>query len=270
MRQDIARRALSAFVLLACVGPAAAQTREQIREQNERLYQQYQQSPSDAPSGDGVAPPLGGASGDDAYVPPPRDGGSATGGPAGGLLAQLLDRVNRLEEQNRQLSGRVDELERELQTQTAALNKQIGDLGFAMQQGGHPADAAMPAAPAPAAAPPARAPAGKAVRNVAPAGRTAAAIPPGPRGAGAAYQLARSYAADGNYRQAAVTYYDAYNRQPRGPLAADALLHVSASMMALGQNGAACEALAKFRSEFPNPRPNIARTASALRARGHC
>ena len=54
------------------------------------------------------------------------------------LVARLLARVDALEEQVRDLRGRVDELANQQQTQTAALNKQIGDLGFQLQnqQGG--------------------------------------------------------------------------------------------------------------------------------------
>ncbi len=267
MRPDFARRALSTFLLLLATGaPALAQTRDEIREQNEQLYQQYQQNgPGDASA---VAPPIGG----DAVASPPQSepAGGHDGG--GNLVAQLLDRVNRLEEQNRQLSGRVDELERGLQTQTASLSKQIGDLSFAMQQG-HPGGAmaaapgdAMPAAPvaAPPPPPPRNA---RAARVAAPMPATP---PPGPRGAGQVYKMAAGYTAAGNYRQAALSYYDVYNRQPRGPLAPDALLHVGSSMIALGQNGAACEALAKMRAEFPAARGNVARTATVLRARARC
>jgi TolA-binding protein len=52
------------------------------------------------------------------------------------MTAQLLSRVDALEEQVRELRGRVDELANQQQTQIADLNKQIGDLGFRMQGGG--------------------------------------------------------------------------------------------------------------------------------------
>ncbi len=268
MRHGYARRALSTFLLISVVssGSALGQTRDEIREQNEQLYHQYQSGGAGDPSA--VAPPMGGdAAASSPDVPPSGSGGSPGGG--GNLVAQLLDRVTRLEEQNRELSGRVDELERNLQTQTAQLNKQMGDLTFAMQQG-HPGAAgpgvdAAPAAAAPMVAPPPHP--SRAAPRVAAAPATP---PPGPRGAGAAYKLAAAYAAEGNYRQAALAYYDVYNRAPRGPLAPDALLHVSSSMLALGQNGAACEALSKVRAEFPTARGNVVRTAQALRLRARC
>ena len=259
MRLAFARRAfLPILFVTATVGTAAAQSREEIREQNEQLYQQYQQGGGPT----AVAPPYGGA-GSDVTASSPAD---AAGGSGGGvnLMAQLLDRVSRLEDENRQLSGRVDELERELQTSTAQVNKQIGDLTFAMQQHGNGIAAAPP--PQVAAPPP---PPPRAARDARPASRPQTP-PAGARGAGLVYQQARAYAAAGNHQQAALAYYDAYNRQPHGPLAADALLHVSASMIALGQNGAACEALGKLHSEFPHAGGNVAHGAVALRARAHC
>lgn len=305
MRQTIAAlRALfpTRFVLLtsgllaagAFAPVAIAQTRDQIREQNEQLYQQYQAAPGDqSPSGQGLAPPISGSGDDQAYQAPPESSGRSAGG--GGLLPQLLDRVNRLEEQNRDLSGRVDELERQLAQTSAQLNKQIGDLSFAMQQGGQ---ARAPGAPQasggtgdglgavpdhadpPSAVPP-RTPeaslrAGNnalARRDYAGAGNNARAALAAGRGvhaSNAEYMLAQSYAGQGNYQQAAVAYYDAYNRQPHGPLAQDALLHVGSSMVALGQNGAACEALSKLRAEFPKAKPNVTRAAATLRAKAHC
>jgi TolA-binding protein len=82
-------------------------------------------------------------------APPP-----AVSGGAGDLTAQLLARVNALEEQVRQLRGRVDELANQQQVQTADLGKQIGDLSFQMQSAGGrgapgAAGAAVPGAPPP-------------------------------------------------------------------------------------------------------------------------
>ncbi len=266
MRHRYARRALFTFLLVSVIsaGSALAQTRDEIREQNQQLYQQYQSgSPGDTSA---VAPPIGGDAAASSPDAPPSHGGAESGG--GNLLSQLLDRVTRLEEQNRELSGRVDELERNLQTETAQLNKQMGDLSFAMQQG-HPG-AAGSGTGAPLEAPPPpplpQRPSRAAPRVVA----ELATPPPGPRGAGLAYKLANTDASEGNYRQAALAYYDVYNRAPRGPLAPDALLHVSSSMLALGQNGAACEALAKMHAEFPAARGSVAHAAAALRARARC
>ena len=61
-----------------------------------------------------------------AYVPPPapqQAGGSE-------LLVQLLTRVDALEEQVRQLRGRVDETQNQAQRQNDDLSKRIDDLAF--------------------------------------------------------------------------------------------------------------------------------------------
>ena len=62
-----------------------------------------------------------------------------------GLLSQLLDRVSTLEEQVRQLRGRVDELANTQQQQAADFTKQLGDLQFAMQNSGGRPPSAPPA-----------------------------------------------------------------------------------------------------------------------------
>ena len=65
------------------------------------------------------------------------------------LVAQLLSRVDALEEQVRQLRGRVDETQNQVQQQNATLGKRIDDLAFQVQgpQGGTPPYAAPPGAP---------------------------------------------------------------------------------------------------------------------------
>ncbi len=269
-------------------GPARAQTRDEIRQQNEQLYQQYQSQPDQSqpgqsqpgqpalPSAEPFAPSYDGGAG---ASPAPRSG-------AGGLTARLLDRVLQLEQQVRTLRGRVDQLERDQQTSTASLNKQLGDLSFQLQQGGaHPAP--PPASPSPAPAPPTttRSPVRLTpetalrqgnlalARHDYPAAQEAARVAlqggRGIHGTDAEYLLAQSYAGQHNDQQAAVAFYDAYNRAPHGPLAPGALLHVSQSMASLGQTGAACEALAKLHAEFPAAH-GVTRAATGLHARLHC
>jgi chaperonin cofactor prefoldin len=53
----------------------------------------------------------------------------------GDTAAELVVRVGALEEQNRQLQGRIDDLTNELQHQHDDLTKQIGDLAFKLQNG---------------------------------------------------------------------------------------------------------------------------------------
>ena len=263
--------------------PAFAQTRDEIRQRDEQLYQQSQDQQSYA---NPTAPPLGGEGGE---APPARSGS--------GLTAQLLDRVLTLEGQVRTLQGRVDELQNQLQTQTAGLSKQIGDLSFAVQQGGaHPAgSAAAPvgaapsfASPAPrVAAPPAVAPVVHPTPEIALRQATAALAHHDYAGAAdlarqamnagggvhasqAQYVLGQALAGQGNNGGAAAAYYTAYTRQPRGPFAADALLHVGSSLIATGDTNAACEALGQFRTSFPTARPGLLKQAAVLRTRARC
>ncbi|HTB47771.1 MAG TPA: tetratricopeptide repeat protein [Acetobacteraceae bacterium] len=110
-------------------------------------------------------------------------GAAARPAPSGGnsdLTAQLLVRVQQLEDQVRQLRGRADELQNNLQQQSADLSKQIDDLKFEMENPAAAAAARKAAAAAaqagtpPAGAPPAGLPQG--TLGTMPAGM----MPPGP------------------------------------------------------------------------------------------
>src|SRR5271165_1138636 len=123
------RRALCSLLLplgllttIAIVMPARAQidSREGIALQNQilELRHDLQTLQNQVGSGGGTA----------AVHSAPMVSGSNSE-----LVARLLARVDALEEQARQLRGRVDELSNEQQVQTAGLTKQIGDLGFRLQ-----------------------------------------------------------------------------------------------------------------------------------------
>ncbi len=128
------RHHLIAAGLIVCAlhRPAWSQveTREGIALQNQiaelrqelQMMQQAQQGAGPGPQG--YAPPP-------AYQPSPD---AAAGG--GDTAAQLVVRVTALEEQNRTLQGRVDDLSNQLQRQHDELTKQIGDLSFKLGQGG--------------------------------------------------------------------------------------------------------------------------------------
>ena len=68
-------------------------------------------------------------------APPAYQDRSPSGGGAvdQGLVAQLLDRVSTMEDQVRNLRGRVDELANQQQQQGADFTKQLGDLQFELQ-----------------------------------------------------------------------------------------------------------------------------------------
>ena len=268
-------------------GPARAQmeSREGISLQNQILELRHELEQLENGGGGGgapVAPPIGGQPGAPGEVDP-------------GLAPQLLDRVQTLEQQVRDMRGELDQLANQVQQQNATLSKQISDLSFAVQQGhggvpaaGAPTEgpgdlSAPPPQAAPAAPPPpvrhtpesalAAGNAALARRDYAAAQASAQEVlsgPRNPRQIDAQFLLGQSLAGQHQYQQAAVAYYDTYNRAPRSGRAPDALLGVSASLIALGDKGSACQALAKLRAEFPSPAPRVRSASAALRGRAGC
>jgi TolA-binding protein len=283
------------LAVLAAPGAARAQvdSREGIALQNQilelkRQVQTLQEQQSNRPSsgGGGSFLGIGGSS-----APAPSSGG-------GDMTAQLLDRVQTLEDQVRRLRGRVDELGNQLQQQNADLTKQIGDINFALQNGGAAgAGAAAPARPAGAApaAPAAAAPAA-AVAPAAPARRTPEMVMQqgnaalarrdyataeaaarevladknSPRAYDAQMLLAQALAGKRTWGQAAIAYDDAYNRSPKGTHAQDALLGLANSLIAINEKKAACETLAKFHQNFPTPRPDLREQVTSAGQRAGC
>jgi TolA-binding protein len=300
MRLPLTRALLLTGAILVSV-PASAQmdSREGIALQNQilELRRDMQQLQSQAGRGGVVSPPPGGSSLGGAY------GGAPAGPPPGGdITAQLLQRVQALEEQVRSLRGQLEELTNQTQRQNAEMAKQLGDLNFQLQQGGgRPAAAAPPAAaPPPRAAspppanlgsapPPAAAPgppvrrtpeialqeghaalarrdypaAEAAAREVLQGSRTS------PRAYDAQFLLAQALAGQRNYAQAAIAYDDTYNRSKTGGHAPDALLGLANALTGIGEKRAACETLGKLAAEFP--RSTEAREgAPGVRKRAGC
>jgi TolA-binding protein len=118
-------------LLLTAAHAARAQvdTREGIALQNQILELRHElQIVQSQVAGGGVPAPV-------ARSAPPVSGGASE------ITAELLSRVAALEEQVRELRGRIDEIANRQQTQGADLAKQIGDLGFRVQMlegGGRP------------------------------------------------------------------------------------------------------------------------------------
>jgi TolA-binding protein len=281
----VAAIALAGFLLVG--GPAFAQmdSREGIALQNQilELRQQIQ-----------IMQQNGGS------APPPRSDRRSNGsGDSGGLTAQLLDRVSTLEDQVRNLRGQVDQLTNQQQRQAEDFNKQIGDLTFAMQNGGGAGGAPpRPVAP-PLQAPPVGVLGGSGVPEAAapatpvprtpevalqqgnaalarrdyPAAEAAARevlAKRGPHAAEAQFLLAQSEMGQRNYQQAAPDFYDAYNRSKTGARAPDALLGVANALVALGDRQSACDALGKLRNEFPRMSPEVRDAAATTRAKAAC
>jgi TolA-binding protein len=147
MRTGLLRWLLPVAVMLAAglaVPPARAQieTREGIalRDQIAELRHQVQVLQDQVSRGGGGS--MLGAT--------PRAPAAPSGG-GNDMLAQLLVRVQQLEDQVRQLRGHTDELQNQLQQQAADLGKRIDDLAFQVQNPQAAAAAAAAARQAPAA-----------------------------------------------------------------------------------------------------------------------
>ncbi|QDH17292.1 tetratricopeptide repeat protein [Swingsia samuiensis] len=219
----------------------------------------------------------------------------------GNLVAQLLDRVSALEEQNRQMRGQLDQLSNSFNQAQATLSKKISDMQFAAQNGGGSAASdvdssqsmdtkATKTLSAPGAAatggevaatqPKTALEALKQGNSALRAGRYSEAetdarfaVKTAKTQGGrmdAQFLLGQSLAGQKQYRQSAVAYYDAYGKSPRSPKAQDSLLGVAASLIALGDKSSACQALDKLKSEFPSPTPRVKAASKTFRERAAC
>ncbi|OAG73079.1 tol-pal system protein YbgF [Gluconobacter japonicus] len=220
--------------------------------------------------------------------------GSSGSGVDGSMVAQLLERVSALEEQNRQMRGELDQLTNAQKETQANLSKQISDMQFASQNGGGGTQAAAPTASAPptakvaeAEAPAAGDAAPKTALEALKLGNAALkagkyddaetnarfAIKTAKSASGkmdSQFLLAQSLAGQKQYRESAVAYYDAYNKAPKSPKAQDSLLGVAASLLAMGDKNSACQALDKLKDEFPTPTPRVKSAAATFRGRAAC
>jgi TolA-binding protein len=199
------------------------------------------------------------------------------------LTAQLLDRVNVLDEEVRRLRGRVDEADNARQRQGEELSKQIGDLTFRLDgmSGAGARSAPAAAAPAAAAAPVRRTPevtlqegnAALARRDYAAAenaAREVLATPRSPRGTDANFLLAQALAGRKDWAKAAVAYDETYNRSRSGSHAQDSLLGLAGALTNLNEKRAACESLDKLRTEFSSPRQDLREPIASARQRAGC
>ncbi len=233
-------------------------------------------------------------------------GGYRTAPAAGGsdITTQLLDRVSRLEEEVRDLRGRIDEVSNASQRQGEDLTKQIGDLSFRVDgltggtgatppgaEPGTPAQtlnappagtqnlaAQTPAAPAPVAR---RTPemvmqegnAALARRDYATAeaaAREVLAQPRSPRSSDADFLLAQALAGKKDWARAAVAYDDSFNKAKTGTHAQDSLLGLAVALTNLNERRAACETLDRLHASFPNARQDLREPIAVARQRALC
>ena len=287
--------AATAILGLLLTGPASAQvdSREGIALQNQiyQLRQEIQQLREQLSRGGG-----GSTSGSS------RGGGLFGSSGSGDMVAQLLTRVDSLEEQVRQLRGRVDEQQNLMQRQNAELAKRLDDMAFQMSNA-PPASSgsatARPERPPPVAAPtPAPTPLAPQAPTSAPesaprtpeqalatgnaalarrdyvaaeqAARQVLANRTSPRAYDAQFLLAQSLAGQRQFPQAAIAYDDAYQRSRKGAYAADSLLGLANALTAINEKRAACDTLSRLAAEFPQPRADLRDPISAARGRAGC
>ena len=290
------RFVVAPFIVAACLlaGPALAQvdSREGIALQNQiyQLRQQLQamQDQMVRGGGSGSRPP--------AYaLPPPQQSGGNE------LLAQLLTRVDALEEQVRQLRGRIDETQNQVQRQNDDLGKRIDDLAFQISpqstaggqsgtrssggsstsQGLAPMPLATPSAPRPLTPTGPRTPeltlqegnaalARRDYKAAEAAAREVLANRTSPRAYDAQFLLAQALAGERQYPQAAVAYDDVYNRARTGTHAQDARLGLASSLTAINEKKAACDVLARMPSEFPHLRADVSAGMTATGQKAGC
>ncbi len=239
----------------------------------------------------------GGLSSAPAYAPPPQQNRGSD------LLAQLLTRVDSLEEQVRQLRGRIDETQNQVQRQNDDLGKRIDDLAFQINPQGlqsqgsgalrgappatHPNQPFAPAAAGPPSAgrpPPAQGPRRPEVAlqdgnaalarhdypDAESAAREVLSNRTSPRAYDARLLLAQALYGERQYAQAAIAFDDAYNSSRKGSHAEDALVGLAASLSAINEKKAACDTLTRLHAGFPQPRPDIASAAAATAQKTGC
>jgi TolA-binding protein len=298
MNTPSAPRLIAVLFLIAVLGsvrqPARAQldSREAIALQNQIMELRRQVQTLQDQSARGGSPTYLGRG-----ASPPQASGD--------LVAQLLARVDTLEDQVRQLRGRIDETSNQVQRQGADLGKRIDDMAFQTQgsqgnpQGGGPNPGArssnLPLTPPPSSlgGPPSPPPASPPVPvhrtpelamqegNAALARRdykvaeqaareVLASSRTSPRAYDAQFLLAQSMAGQRQFPQAAIAYDDAYNRARKGVHAQDALLGLANALTAINEKKAACDTLAKLHAEYPSPRADLHDAIATSTQRAGC
>ena len=223
-------------------------------------------------------------------VAPSNAGGSGT------LVTQLLQRVSTLEDEVRTLTGNLQQLQNQVDTQNAQINKQIGDITFQMQNGAGGASGAAAAAAAGAGAgaasappPPPAAPAVVAPTPEELMQRGVLALHEGhyqesegiareilakhrssPRAYDAQYLLAQSLQGEQRYQEAALAFDDAYNMNHKGSRAPNALLGLAMTLGSINQKSAACDTLRTLHAQFPVPPHYLAAPIAAEHHRLGC
>lgn len=94
--------------------------------------------------------------------------------------------------------------------------------------------------------------------------------PNNPLAANAHYWLGRTYFVRKDYKQAAFTFADAFQKYPKSDKAAANLLNLGMSLQQLGKISEACTAYSRLLQNFPNAQDSIRRRAVSERRRAKC
>ncbi len=86
----------------------------------------------------------------------------------------------------------------------------------------------------------------------------------------ARYWLGETYYVRNDYARAAEVFLDGYQKEPKGPKAADALLKLGMSLLSLEKAREACAAFDKLARDLPDAPSNIVRTMERQRKRAGC
>ncbi len=243
-------------------------------------------------------------------VPPAAQGGFAPPPPTPTFAPLPADaagraevRLQALEEQIRQLTGRVEEVQFHNQQLKEQLQRMQADtdLRFRELQGGGQA-AATPTPGAPATAGDGvlgtmakkdldREPSGAALKGGTPkeqydyayglvmsdrekAGQALKAFlqehPNDALAGNAHYWLGETYFVKGDYKQAAVSFMEGYRKFPKGQKGSHNLLKLALSMSRMGDAKAACAAFARLDSEYPDAENAVKRAAQNEKQKLKC
>lgn len=231
-------------------------------------------------------------------VMPLGRGGPPASGAGNDMVAQLLTRVDSLEDQLRQLRGRIDELQNQMQRQHADLGKRVDDLAYQMNgRAGADAVPGQPGTAGPQPAPPlgpvvltpplpanqarVRSPevvmqegnAALARRDYSAAeqaAREVVGVKASPRAYDGQFLLAQSLFGQRKYSESAIAFDDAYKQSRKGAHAQDALLGLTNSLVGINEKKAACGTLDKLRAEFPQPRTDLRDGIASAAQRAGC
>ena len=94
--------------------------------------------------------------------------------------------------------------------------------------------------------------------------------PADPLAGNAKYWLGETYYVRGQFREAAVTFAEGFQRYPDSPKAPDNLLKLGKSLAALGQSADACGTFAELVTRYPNAPATIQQQAATERQRLSC